>query len=181
MAKIFNKIKNAYDAYWFLYNHPNFVTAERLPTRLTPKDAKKLRDQGYPITEFITEDGSIFYQEEVHLSRHAFEHNLDIHYVKVDETKHINNNTSKNKFVEVWLEFGKLEWTTDYKDVDHDQPILQNYHDTDLDCGGSTFDEALVTLAKKVRRKYGGYDMKRKLRDYCICPECTARRNKTTI
>lgn len=30
-------------------------------------------------------------------------------------------------------------------------------HDIDLDCGGATFEEAIVTLALKVREKYGDY------------------------
>jgi hypothetical protein len=102
---------------------------------------------------------------------------FDIFYAKVDDTHTISDDDTKNTNIECWLEFGPLEWTTDYKDVYHDEPIVQQYHDADLDCGAATFDEAIVKLAKLVRKKYGIYDRKTTHND-CRCPECIIRRDK---
>jgi hypothetical protein len=35
-----------------------------------------------------------------------------------------------------------------------------HFHDTDLDCGASSFDEALIELANLVMKKYGNYNVK---------------------
>ena len=40
-----------------------------------------------------------------------------------------------------------------------------NYHDTKLDCGAPTFDEALVKLARLVKRHYGDFNPPKWLRD----------------
>lgn len=57
---------------------------------------------------------------------------------------------SKNTQLEFWLECGPLDKT---HSKEFGQPIFT--HDTDLDCGGRTFEEAIIKLAKLVRRKYG--------------------------
>jgi hypothetical protein len=44
-----------------------------------------------------------------------------------------------------------------YSDLDKDKSSLLYEHDTDLDCGGVTFDEALIKLAKKILKKHGDY------------------------
>ena len=69
---------------------------------------------------------------------------LDIEYVKVNPvTKEIDVNNVLNTQDEIWLEFGI--W-------DEKENIA--CHDLDLDCGGSTFDEAIVNLANLVKKYY---------------------------
>lgn len=61
-----------------------------------------------------------------------FQECLDIDVVKV------NSNLDK---IEVWLECGRFT-----------EPILE--HDIRLDCGGKTFEEAIIKLAKLVKKYY---------------------------
>ena len=75
-----------------------------------------------------------------------FSYNLWFEVVKVEpETNAINYiDHSKNTKVQVWLEHGPYdaEWGA-------------CTHDIDLDCGGDTFEEAIIKLAKLVKEKYG--------------------------
>ena len=72
-----------------------------------------------------------------------FESCLDIEVVKVNPiTKAIDDNKDLNTETNVWLECGKyikyIPW-----------------HDMDLDCGGRTFEEAIIELANLVQEHYG--------------------------
>jgi hypothetical protein len=58
------------------------------------------------------------------------------------EKGRIDDNEKLNIATEVWLECGPYE-----------KSCLN--HDVDLDCGAPTFEEAIIRLAKLVRRKYG--------------------------
>lgn len=69
---------------------------------------------------------------------------LEIAVVKVNPvTNEVDDNIEKNTKVQVWLECfpnsaeGKI-------------------HDVDLDCGGNTFEDAIINLAELVEEKYGG-------------------------
>ena len=67
---------------------------------------------------------------------------LYIMVVKVNpETCEVDDDNSKNTKTEVWLECGP--WSADY-----------NTHDWDLDCGGDTFEEAIIKLANLVKEWY---------------------------
>lgn len=68
---------------------------------------------------------------------------LDVKVVKVSEsTDEIDIlNDDMNTKVQVWLEFGRIE-------LNEKKGYLEVYHDTNLDCGGDTFEEAIITLAK---------------------------------
>lgn len=89
-----------------------------------------------------------FYDSFHYLTNHIifdnhFQECLDIWVAKVNpKTCEIDDDTSKNTKVEVWLECGpyKSECTT---------------HNIDLDCGGDTFEEAIIELAKLVKEIYG--------------------------
>ena len=74
-----------------------------------------------------------------------FSCDLDIMVVKVDpETLAINlDDNSKNTHTRIWLEHGPYddEWGV-------------CAHDIDLDCGGDTFEEAVIELAKLVKWHY---------------------------
>lgn len=72
----------------------------------------------------------------------AFVDCLDIEVVKVNPvTNSVDNNFSKNTKVQVWLECGP--WNKKCR-----------MHDIDLDCGGDTFEDAIIKLAYLVRDKY---------------------------
>lgn len=68
-------------------------------------------------------------------------------------TKKIDDDESKNTEVNWWIEAGAYEYD------DHATSITP-CHDLDLDCGGTTIDEALRELVRLVREKYGDYDPK---------------------
>jgi len=65
--------------------------------------------------------------------------------VKVNpKTRKIDDYPSKNTLIEYWLETGSCDHEVGY-----------NTHDPSLDCGGASFEEALVKLARGVKRNYG--------------------------
>lgn len=69
---------------------------------------------------------------------------LDIAYVRVNPwTNAIDDDNSLNTKMQVWLECGE-----------YIQEENNGMHDIDLDCGGDTFEEAIVILANKVSAKY---------------------------
>lgn len=73
---------------------------------------------------------------------------LDIDFQKVNPaTKMIDDNPFLNTKVECWLECGGA-----YVEDGH----TYFYHDMDLDCGGDTFEEAIVNLANLVAHLYSG-------------------------
>lgn len=75
----------------------------------------------------------------------CFNQSLDIEVVLVCPiTKHIEDNPKNNTLTQVWLESGA--W-----DYEH----AQCTHDYKLDCGGDTFEEAIIKLSKLVKKHYG--------------------------
>ena len=92
----------------------------------------------------------------------AFLRLLDIDVQKVDPTTHrIEDDESRNTLTEVWLELG-----TQYQDeiFNEHEKWHYNSHDMNLDCGGETFEIAIIELAKKVEEfypleKYGKIDL----------------------
>ena len=90
---------------------------------------------GHPI--FVNKDDPTHDASEWYFTR-----NLDIEVVKVNpETDEIDDIKTKNTKTSVWLECG-----------------TNKDHDIDLDCGGDTFEEAIIKLAELVKRKYGDYN-----------------------
>lgn len=79
------------------------------------------------------------YQDSKIGMSHFEERCLSIEVVKVNpKTEEIDDDESKNTSTRVWLESG---------------PYNENYytHDVDLDCGGKTFEEAIIALAENVK------------------------------
>jgi hypothetical protein len=77
-----------------------------------------------------------------------FQECLDIDVQKVNpHTKHVEYNEKLNTKVEVWLECGNYMF---------DETLERNVpcHDIRLDCGGNTFEEAIIKLANLVRKYY---------------------------
>lgn len=144
------KISTAYDAFWFLHDHPKMQHREtflvtnkeqRTSSKGVRTRLRKMRDEY---------DGKTYtVKEYLDLHREAI-HGLDIFYTKVDRAHRVNDDPKKNIFVECWLEFGPMHCM-----LMNGTLIIQNSHDIDLDCGAPTFDGALIKLARKVRKHYG--------------------------
>lgn len=146
------KISTAYDAFWFLSEHPKFrcreaeiLSDEQAKTvklskgeRLRRvKDEMPCNENKYNLREFILDFPAICC-------------NLDIHYAKVDKHRKVNDNNKLNKCTECWLEFGQVKQA-----VSDGKLHRQCFHDLKLDCGAPTFDQAIVRLARLVRKHYG--------------------------
>lgn len=72
---------------------------------------------------------------------------LSMQVVKENPATHsVDEDTMLNTKVQVWLEFGGIEFS-------EEMGRLVPIHDTDLDCGADTFEEAIIELAKLCRRK----------------------------
>lgn len=157
------KIKDGYDAYWFIHDHPKLQRRER--SEIDPAKAGEMEKSGHIITR---DRGGKCWREWRHLRVSAVGENLSIHYAKTDG-KRISDDKSKNVHTECWLELGpvKYEYAAEWEDETYEA----HYHDWRLDCGGSTFDEALVRLAKLVLRHYGDYKPV-KWEDECGKPVC---------
>jgi hypothetical protein len=160
------KINTAYEAFWFLTEHPKFKCREA--RMLTPREARAIKlSKGQRLrrvkdslpwvkkTYMLLEYGS-------GLEREAMTGNLNIHYAKTDGRR-INDDHIKNIHTECWLEFGEMKQT-----VSDGCLHVAHFHDPRLDCGAPTFDEAIVKLARLVRKHYG--DFKR--------PKWIAEKNK---
>jgi hypothetical protein len=154
-------IRNAFEAHWFLYNHPKMNVPAR--AEVTKKEASKFEKEGFLITRDI---GGKCYLVFRHIFSRALDKNLDIFYTKTNKAGghgRVDNDKSKNIHVECWLEFGPMCYGYAYSGTDtpagdwDDTTTLIHGHDTRLDTGGVTFDEALIRLAKLVLKFYGDY------------------------
>ena len=72
------------------------------------------------------------------------------------ETGSVDDDKSKNTQVEIWVEFG--HWC-EYPKDGSTPAFTGSSHDTRLDCGGKTYEEAIITLAQRVAVYYGTWDM----------------------
>lgn len=69
---------------------------------------------------------------------------LDLMVIKVNpETNEWDCNSLLNTKTVIWFEHGP-----------YDSKTGMWSHDTDLDCGGDTFEEAIINLAELVKKKY---------------------------
>ena len=84
--------------------------------------------------------------------QHTF---ADVHEIEIipnlvdPVTRRIEEDPSRNTFVEWWIEVFFYEW---------DDPKHDSCHDWDLDCGGDTAEEAIYNLAQLVYDKYGEHE-----------------------
>jgi hypothetical protein len=85
---------------------------------------------------------------------------LVVDVVKVDpDTERIADIRSKNTKVRIWLEYGPLLRPGEpYFPEGQKWPIPT--HDVDLDCGGNTFEEAVIKLAGLIKDAYGPSTLK---------------------
>jgi hypothetical protein len=81
-----------------------------------------------------------------------FNTELDIDVQKVNPlTDKIDDDENKNTHIEIWLECGPYEL---YEDYPGGPKRYCHGHDIKLDCGGATFEEAIVNLANLVEKNY---------------------------
>jgi len=82
----------------------------------------------------------------------SFNQGLDISVQKVNPlTKTIDGDESKNTETSIWLEAGPYELVEDFPGG---TPFYCSAHDIALDCGGATFEEAIIALANLVEKQY---------------------------
>lgn len=149
-------IRNAFEAYVFLQEHPKFRLQER--EQVTAEEAKR-QVKG---TRIVKDACGFLWREWRLLDRCVIKENFDIHYARVDSTGKVNSDDSKNTFQACWLEFGEMKWGYHTKPKQENCPAyVLNYHDIDLDCGAPTFDDAIVKLAKLVRKKFGDFPVEK--------------------
>ena len=106
----------------------------------------------YCVTGFGDDEIMDFYQSYHYLRKHPifnnrFERGLDVEVVKVNpETEEIDDDRTLNTETRIWLETGPYI---------HDDPMGCEWsHDPYLDCGGKTYEEAIIKLAKLVKERY---------------------------
>ena len=104
-------------------------------------------------------ENHVMFQDDIGFS--CFHRCLDIDIVRVNpETGEIDDHPDKNTKTEYWLECGSWLTPAEYKfnGFEHGQkhrPYGMAAHDYDLDCGGDTFEEAILNLACLVYENYG--------------------------
>ncbi len=156
--KIYHKISNSYEAYWFIHDHPKFQRMIR--SEITPVEADKMEKEGFLVSR--DKCGKCYHYRR-HLVIPAIEENLSVFYTKTNKPGghgRVDKDRSKNKYVECWLEFGTVEYDYLYGQPNEDWDDTtgeMNYHDCRCDTGGSTYDQALINLARLVRKFYGDY------------------------
>lgn len=147
-------IRTAYDAFWFLMEHPKLkcraavLVAETEKKSIVLSKGERLRK----VKDEMPWCKETYWLLELDMSRSALSTNLDIYYTKVNTHGVVDDIAANNVNVECWLEFGTLKQT-----VSDGHLHVTHYHDVDLDCGAPTFDKALIKLARLVRRHYGDY------------------------
>lgn len=91
----------------------------------------------------------------------AFPANLDVDVVKVNpETNSIDDDKSKNTATRIWIEVATYANKDKYQERDGwPEDAFKGYccHDYQLDCGGATYEEAIIKLANLVWKHYGIY------------------------
>jgi hypothetical protein len=125
-----------FEAYWWLHCHPMFAYKGELG---------KTYSEGAMI-------------------RTSFPDNLDIHVAKVDPKTRSAITDDKGYFdktcnthVEIWIEVMTYCDPNDFPDnqlSDQDRRRGVATHFWELDCGGDTFEEAIITLARDVHEKF---------------------------
>lgn len=144
----------AYEAFWFLAHHPKMRCRETVLVSAQEGKAINLRKGEHlrTVKDQMPWIKKRYLLREFSLEREAIKCNLDIFWAKVDERGRVNDDHEKNKFSSCWLEFGPIRQV-----VSNGQLHVEHSHDIDLDCGGETFDKALIKLARLVRKHYGEY------------------------
>lgn len=149
---------DAYEAYWFIYNHPRCIVIEPSHPLV---DFSQYEHLGFGEDHFLAHAGKPQDAEytrgreewaDFEAWRGQFINNLSFDYVKVNpKTNSIDDDKSKNTDIRVWLETGPAYWEN------FSGRYRENMHDPALDCSGKTFEDALILLAFLIKEKYGDY------------------------
>ena len=127
------KFTDFYEAWWFLVEHPAFYN---------PLSVLTFNPQHDPDLDAMC---------------YGFHSVIDIDFQKVNpETEMIDDDSSKNTKVECWLECGGMYLKRELQPeiYDSDSTAVGHYNDPDLDCGGDTFEEAIINMANLVAHHY---------------------------
>jgi hypothetical protein len=134
------EFKDVVTAWDWLNLHPAFDFEAR-EIVLSPKK-KWMKKAG------VREKTRVWFQDN------TFAESLSVDFVRVNpQTGAIDNDDSKNTQIEVWLEAGGPV---------EDESLGKRYrvsHDYKLDCGGPTFEIALLQMAGNVLEVYGDYEV----------------------
>jgi hypothetical protein len=148
---------NAFEAYWWIYNHPNCVEIDpEHPLVDMGEYTIKLGDTVFDVGKEPDDEYRRAANERAFTDtwRGQFIDNLEFDYHMVDPTTRAVDvdNPSNNTHMEVWFETGPAYWNK-YADE-----YASNMHDIRLDCSGATFEEALINLAALIKKYYGDYN-----------------------
>lgn len=127
---------------WVL-NHPLWITPVK----------RNISEEEDIISEMI---GDVEY-----LPGYGWEQAIEIIPVFVNDNNEIDDDDSKNIHFRIWLEAGQPYDMSKDSSFNFDLNDTNKYlpsHDLDLDCGGSTLDDAFIELAIRVKHFYGDYD-----------------------
>lgn len=116
-----------YNAWRYLDNHPIYWQLSRYPGKNdVPRQHMRNLDHGNGFG-----NGGIWMSVE-----------------RVDVTGKVSRDPALNRRTEVWLETGEWSWAESEHGASH-------YHNYKLDCGGPTYEAAVVKMARNVHRFYG--------------------------
>lgn len=122
-----------YNAWHYLDNHPAFWRFRGV-------------DKHEPPADLIHE------RRLMHDRRVTDSVDIDVVKVNPDSQRHEDDDIF-NTATQVWIEMGKWSWPEEV--TDDPNTWERHYHDPDLDCGGDTLEEAIITAAIYLHTVYG--------------------------
>ena len=145
-----------HDAFWFIDNHPAFLGVKRGISSLEIK-VEKCCINGFGELNIITVNrGEDRFEEFLNrgFQEHLHEEYPDLDDVWVPYSKFYGYPWSFDH-IEVWIEGGATFYSTN--ELSETEFSWQSIHDIDLDTGGNTYEDAIISFADLVKEKYGDY------------------------
>jgi hypothetical protein len=124
-----------YNAWHYLNEHPVYWKLERYGAGQADLDALPLRHLKWLLHDYGFGSGGI-----------------SMAVARVAPDGRTSGDPALNTRTEVWLETGEFAWSA--VSEHHVEPGT-HYHNYKLDCGGGTYEEAVVKMARNVHRFYG--------------------------
>jgi len=162
-----------YDAFWLIQSHPAFLG---IPTGISSIDihTDKCCVNGMSQTEIVTVSRDQDRFDEFLGKGHKEDFDKD--NPEFDEIwvpyKDFYGCPWEADHVEIWLEGG-----AHFYDATDDKFPWQSFHDIELDTGGRTYEESIISFADLVKEKYGDYSCEET--DSCtVIPEWIIEHNK---
>lgn len=134
---------NAFEAHWFIYNHPNCIQVDPEHPLV---DINEYEFEGFGPDKFLSREGKPKDAEYYRAIRERayFGIHLGQFIYNIDWSYHF-----KEGKIEVWLETGQAYFQKETGRYE------SNMHDIRLDSSGETFEEALIQLANKIKDIFG--------------------------